>query len=142
LSAFFLKPGDLFAYFQKKGQDKAELDVPEIPKEFRYDGPIVILVNKETGSAAELFAGIMQNKGRAILMGESTSGQVMLKSMFDMDDKAMLLLITSRGHFPDGRTFSFSGLDPENKVAAEYEPDLQKIAAIYLFKLSTGEIKL
>lgn len=142
LSAFFLKPGDMFAYFQKKGQDKAELDVPEIPKEFRYEGPMVILVNKDTGSAAELFAGIMQNKGRAILMGENTAGQVMLKSMFDLDDKAMLLLITSRGHFPDGRTFSFNGLDPENKVTKDYEPDLQKIAAIYLLKLSTGEIKL
>lgn len=142
ISSFFLKPGELFAYFQKKGQDKAELDVPEIPPEFRYEGPVVILVNHETGSAAELFAGVMQNRGRAILMGENTSGQVMLKSMFDLDDKAMLLLITSRGHFPDGRTFSFSGLNPENKVTQEYEPELRKIAAIYLLKVSTGEIKL
>lgn len=142
ISSFFLTPGDLFAYFQKKGQEKAELDVPEIPKEFRYDGPMVILVDKETGSAAELFAGVLQNKGRAVLMGENTSGQVMLKSMFDLDDKAMLLLITSRGHFADGRTFSFSGLDPENKVTEEYESELLKIAAIYLYKVSTGEIKI
>ena len=142
ISAFFLKPGDLFAYFQKKGQDKAELDVPEIPTEFRFEGPMAILVNKESGSAAELFAGIMQQKGRAVLMGENTSGQVMLKSMFDLDDKAMLLLITSRGHYPDGKTFSFGGLEPDNKVTKEYEPDLVKIAGIYLFKVSRGEIKL
>jgi carboxyl-terminal processing protease len=103
---------------------------------------MVLLVNKESGSAAELFAGIMQQKGRAVLMGENTSGQVMLKSMFDLDDKAMLLLITSRGHYSDGRTFSFNGLDPDNKVTPEYQPDLIKIAGIYLFKVSTGEIKL
>ncbi len=141
ISSFFLKAGDLFAYFQKKGQDKAELDVPEIPAEYKFEGPIVILVNKESGSAAELFAGVMQDKGRAILMGENTSGQVMLKSMFDYDDKSMLLLITSRGHYADGRTFSFNGLDPDNKVTPEYEPDLLKIAAIFLFKVSTGEIQ-
>lgn len=142
ISAFFLKGEDQFAYFQKKGQDKAELDVPVIPEEYKFDGPIVILVNKESGSAAELFSGIMQRKGRAVLMGENTAGQVMLKSMFDLDDKAMLLLVTSRGHYPDGTTFSFNGLDPDNKVTPEYEPDLIKIAAIYLFKVSTGEIKI
>lgn len=142
ISAFFLKGEDQFAYFQKKGQDKAELDVPVIPEEYKFNGPVVILVNKESGSAAELFSGVMQQKGRAVLMGDNTSGQVMLKSMFDLDDKAMLLLITSRGHYSDGRTFSFNGLDPDNKVTAEYQPDLIKIAAIYLYKVSTGEIKI
>lgn len=142
ISAFFLKGTDQFAYFQKKGQEKAELDVPVIPDEYKFDGPIVILVDKESGSAAELFSGVMQQKGRAVLMGENTSGQVMLKSMFDLDDKGMLLLITSRGHYSDGRTFSFNGLDPDNKVTPEYWPNLVKIAAIYLYKVSTGEIKI
>lgn len=142
ISAFFLTGTDQFAYFQKKGQDKAELDVPVIPDEYKFEGPMVILVDKESGSAAELFSGVMQQKGRAVLMGENTSGQVMLKSMFDLDDKGMLLLITSRGHYPDGRTFSFNGLDPDNKVTSEYWPNLVKIAAIYLYKVSMGEISI
>ena len=142
ISSFFLKAGDLFAYFQKKGMDKAELDVPVIPEGYKFEGPMVILVNKESGSSSELFAGVMQSKGRAVLMGENTAGQVMLKSMLDLGDKSMLLLITSRGHYPDGRTFSFNGLDPDNKVTPDAEPNLIKIAAIYLYKLSTGEIKL
>jgi carboxyl-terminal processing protease len=141
ISSFFLTPGEIFAYFQKKGQDKAELDVPAIPDEYKFTGPIVILVNKESGSSSELFAGVMRDKGRAVLMGENTAGQVMLKSMFDFDDKSMLLLITSRGHYADGRTFSFSGLDPDNKVTPEYQPDLVKIAAIFLFKVATGEVQ-
>jgi C-terminal peptidase prc len=141
ISSFFLKAGDQFAYFQKKGQDKAELDVPAIPDQYKFDGPMVILVNKDSGSAAELFSGIMRDKGRAVLMGENTAGQVMLKSMFDLgDDKSMLLLITSRGHYPDGRTFSFNGLDPDNKITPDYEPDLAKIAAIFLFKVVRGEV--
>jgi carboxyl-terminal processing protease len=140
ISSFFLKAGDLFAYFQKKGQPKAELDVPAIPDEYKFQGPLVILVDKDCGSAAELFSGIMHAKGRAVLMGQNTSGQVMLKSMFDLGDKSMLLLITSRGHYPDGKTFSFNGLDPDDKVTPEYEPDLVKIAAIFLFKVATGEV--
>ncbi len=142
ISSFFLKAGELFAYFQKKGQDKAELDVPVIPEEYKFDGPMVILVDKQSGSSSELFAGVLQSKGRAVLMGENTAGQVMLKSMLDLGDKSMLLLITSRGHYPDGRTFSFSGLDPDNKVEPDAQSNLIKIAAIYLYKVSTGEIKL
>jgi C-terminal processing protease CtpA/Prc len=50
ISAFFLKGGDQFAYFQKKGQDKAELDVPEIP--------LSLLTNRTTGPSYLYSGGI------------------------------------------------------------------------------------
>ncbi|MCA9406797.1 MAG: PDZ domain-containing protein, partial [Candidatus Omnitrophica bacterium] len=131
ISSFFLPPGDDFAYFQKKNQPKAMLDVPEIPKEFHYDGPMVILINNKSGSASELFSGILQSKGRAVLMGENSAGQVMLKSMFHFDDDSMVLLITARGHHPDGQVFSFGGLIP-NRAVNEEETDIIEYATLYL----------
>ncbi len=137
ISAFFLTPNEEFAYFQRRGHPKASLDVPEIPEVFHYQKPIVILVNEKSGSASELFSGVMQRKERAYVMGVNTAGQVMLKSMFNFDDESMLLLVTARGHFPDGGTFSFDGLEPDRTVKDDGE--LIRVAAEYL--VSAGEKK-
>ena len=96
ISAFFLKGGDEFAYFQKRNAPKADLDVPAIDPQYQFTGPIVILVDADTGSAAELFAGIMQFRGRAVVLGVNTAGQILLKSMFPMDDGS----IGGLGHGP------------------------------------------
>lgn len=113
IAAFFLEPEDQFAYFKWKNRPSATLDVPRVPDKFRYHGNIVILVNDKSGSASELFTGVMQFRGRAVVMGTNTAGQVFLKSMFNFDDQSMLLLVTARGHKPDGSVFSFKGVAPD-----------------------------
>lgn len=131
ISAFFLKPKEEFAYFQRKDRPKSSLDVPEIPPAYHYSGDLVILVNKESGSASELFTGILQQRGRATVMGINTAGQVFLKSMFYFDDNSMVLLVTARGFHPDGTVFSFQGVEPN--VRKEVEGDeLIHFAAEYL----------
>ena len=136
ISSFFLPPRDPFAIFMKRGEPIAALDVPEIPVEYHYDGPMVILVNKGSGSASELFSGILQKKGRAILIGTNSAGQVMLKSMYHFDDESMLLLVTARGHHPGGEVFSFKGLVPDRRIKEKEENELLKYAAAYLVYLT------
>jgi carboxyl-terminal processing protease len=131
ISAFFLTPKEEFAYFQMKNKPRAVLDVPEIPEKFRYHGDLVILVNKKSGSASELFSGILQGRHRAVIMGTNTAGQVFLKSMFYFDDNSMVLLVTARGFHPDGTVFSFTGINPDQKIETP-ETDLIKYAADYL----------
>lgn len=131
ISAYFLEPKEPLTYFKWKNKPPAKLDVPEIPEKDRYRGDIAILVNEKSGSASELFTGIMQWRGRAVVMGKNTAGQVFLKSMFDFDDKSMLLLVTARGHRPDGEVFSFKGITP-NVAGPEPDVDLVHYAAKYL----------
>lgn len=132
ISSMFLPGGEQFAYFQKKGQPPSMLDVPVIPSEYRYDGPIVILVDKKSGSASELFSGVLQKRGRAVLMGTNSAGQVMLKSMFHFEDKSMVLLVVARGHHPDGSVFSFDGLVPDRRVEENENDAIMKYALKYL----------
>ncbi|HBR15304.1 MAG TPA: hypothetical protein DD723_07160 [Candidatus Omnitrophica bacterium] len=132
IASFFLPGGEDFAYFQKKGQPKSMLDVPNLPEEFRVKCPMVILVNKESGSASELFSGVLQRRGRAILMGTNSAGQVMLKSMFPMNDQSMMLLVTARGHHPDGGVFSFDGLTPDRFVSDGEQDKILEYATKYL----------
>lgn len=141
ISSFFLPPAEEFAYFQKKGQAKSVLDVPRIPSEYHYDGPMVILIDEKTGSASELFSGVLQKRQRAVLMGKNSAGQVMLKSMFPLDDGSMVLLITARGHHPDGATFSFSGLQPDRMIKPEENIDLVDYAAKYLLYMNKKDLE-
>ncbi len=131
IAAFFLEPREEFAFFQKRGQPKAVLDVPSLPSEYRYQGEVVILVDKESGSASELFSGVMQKKGRAMLFGANTAGKVFLKSMFHFEDESMLLLVTGRGFFPDGGVFEYTGVTPDLKSDKTGE-DLVNDVAQYL----------
>ncbi len=131
ISGFFLTPKEQLTYFKWKNRPPAKLYVPEFPAKYQYRGDIAILVNEKSGSASELFSGIMQWRNRAVIMGKNTAGQVFLKSMFDFDDKSMLLLVTARGHRPDGEVFSFGGVVPNVPQPAD-SSDLVHYAAEYL----------
>lgn len=131
ISAFFLPPDENLAYFQKKSQPKAMLSVPPLGGEYHYDGPMAILIDKESGSASELFSGFMQKRNRALLFGKNSAGKVMLKSMFDYDDGSMLLLVTARGYMYDDTVYPFNGLTPDY-VLGDDKTDLVHMAAAYL----------
>lgn len=136
ISGFFLTPKEEFTHFRWKNRRPAKLDVPQIPEKYQYRGDIAILVNEKSGSASELFSGIMQWRKRAVVIGTNTAGQVFLKSMFNFDDKSMLLLVTARGHRPDGEVFSFDGVVPDI-VKGQDENDLVNYAARYLVEQKT-----
>lgn len=137
ISSFFLTPGELLTSFQKHDQEPIELDVPEIPEKFHVRVPMVILIDNDSGSAAEMFAGIMQFRKRAVLMGENSAGQVMLKSMFHFSDESMVLLITQRGHYPDGSVYTFDGLTPERYGDQMGGDDIVNYASKYLIYMNT-----
>jgi C-terminal processing protease CtpA/Prc len=129
MAGFFLKGGDDFAYFQKRGAPKAELDIPVVDEALKFHGPVVILVDENSGSASELFAGVMQFKRRAVVLGTNTAGQVLLKSMFPLDDGSMVALVTAPGYYPDGTRFSFNGITPDKIITDAPKDGLINLAA-------------
>jgi len=132
ISAFFLKGGDELVYFQKRNEPKIDLDVPAIDPRYQFTGPIVILVDADTGSAAELFSGIMQFRGRAVVLGVNTAGQILLKSMFPMEDGSSIALVTARTHYPDGSVFGFDGITPDKIISDAPKDGLINLAASYI----------
>lgn len=140
ISGFFLPNGEAMVYFEGRHRPRADLDIPVLPAGFHFDWPLVILVDKGTGSASELFSGIMQDRKRAMVIGEKTAGQVLLKSMFDMSDGSSLALVTARGHFPDGRPFPFDGVVPDENFPQEKKAQMVTMAAQYLYAKARGKI--
>lgn len=88
-----LKSKDLKSNY-KKYTDKAPLDIKI---------PIVILVDKNTMSAAEIFAGAMQDLDRAVLIGNQTFGKGMVQGTRVLENKSTLYVTAARYHLPSGR---------------------------------------
>jgi carboxyl-terminal processing protease len=140
ISAFFLPNGEQLVYFEGRKRPKAELDIPVLPSHYHIDWPIAVLVDKGTGSAAELFSGVLQDRKRAIVFGEDTAGQVLLKSMYDLSDGSTLALVNARGHFPDGRPFPFDGVHPNEYFPQDQKENMVGLAAKYLYLKGQGKI--
>ena len=140
ISAFFLPNGEQLVYFEGRTRPRADLDIPVLPPQYHIDWPMVVLVNKGTGSAAELFSGVLQDRKRAIVFGEDTAGQVLLKSMYDLSDGSTLALVNARGHFPDGRPFPFDGVHPNEYFPQDQKDNMVGLAAKYLYFKARGKI--
>ncbi len=67
------------------------------------DMPIVVLVNGESASAAEIVSGSLQDLDRAVLMGERTYGKGLVQTSRNLPFGGSLKLTISKYHIPSGR---------------------------------------
>ncbi len=65
--------------------------------------PIVVLVNRNTASAAEIVSGALQDHDRALIVGETTFGKGLVQTVFTIDDDTGLALTTYHYYTPSGR---------------------------------------
>ncbi len=80
------------------------------------DLPMVVLINRGTASAAEIFAGAVQDNRRGQIVGETTFGTGTVLSTFSLSDGSALLLGTSEWLTPNGRQIWKHGIEPDTKV--------------------------
>jgi carboxyl-terminal processing protease len=78
MTGLFIDSGPVVQVSDGRAEDILSDDDPEIT----YDGPLVVLVNRETASASEILAGALQDYGRAIIVGDTkTHGKGTVQSM-------------------------------------------------------------
>lgn len=86
------------------------------------NNPLVVLVNHETASAAEVVAGALQDRGRAQLVGQPTYGKGTVQQVYALEDGSALKLTRARYHLPSGRALAArSGLTPDVEVSLGVE---------------------
>jgi len=92
-------------------------------------GPMVVLVNEFSASAAELVAGALQDNHRASLVGARTFGKGSVQTIVDLPDGSGLKLTTALYYTPSGQAIQALGVTPDVLVEAAYavKPDYDVI---------------
>jgi carboxyl-terminal processing protease len=67
------------------------------------DYPIVVLVDRNSASAAEIVSGALQDHDRAWILGETTFGKGLVQTVLAMRDNTALALTTAHFYTPSGR---------------------------------------
>jgi carboxyl-terminal processing protease len=115
------------------GKEKREKQVvSKKEKIFSYPkNNVIILVNKGTASAAEIFAAALRHNLGYKLMGEKTFGKGTVQQIFNIDDY-MLKLTVAYWLTPDGKKLEGNGLEPDYKIEIDYNNENNKNKYIVL----------
>ena len=113
VSSLFLTDGVVLYEVDNKGQERA----------YRVKGgptfeeiPVVLLVDGGTASASEIFAGALQDLGRAVLVGQKTYGKASVQQVFDLSDGSSVHITSNKWLTPDRRQIDGQGLAPDYEI--------------------------
>lgn len=117
-SQYFCRNGKI----QMSSNDGSGTD-PRYPKEdgHQLDLPIAVLINENSASASEVFAGCMKDYEWAVLVGTTTFGKGIVQHLIPLDDKTAIKLTTSHYFTPGGFDLHGKGIDPDVEIELDEE---------------------
>lgn len=110
-------PKGLIVYTKDKNGKKEEYTSD---KKHRLNLPMSVLVNGQSASASEIFAGAVQDYGKAEIIGTQTYGKGVVQNLFDLKDGTCVKLTTSEYFTPKGRNIDGKGITPDVKIEYKY----------------------
>ena len=134
VASLFLKQGELVVTTRGRGVKENVFRAPQTPR--HYDLPVIVLVNGETASAAEVVAAALQEHDRALVAGVPTYGKGVVQSVMELSEQTGLALTAGQYFTPSGRSIqrpmagtalTFASLSPsaargENSAKAGADP--------------------
>jgi len=101
------QPGDVQRYNARRGDDLQGL-------------PIAVLINGASASAAEIVAGALQDRNRAVLIGMDSFGKGSVQTVIPLQGgrDGALRLTTARYYTPAGRSIQGAGITPDIEISA------------------------
>lgn len=83
------------------------------------DMPLVVLINGNSASASEIFAGAIQDLGAGTIVGTKSFGKGIVQSIWALPDGDAIKLTTAKYFTPNGNYIHGKGIEPD--VELEYE---------------------
>ncbi len=107
------------------------------------DKPVVVLINKGSASASEIFSGAMKDNGRAIIIGEQSFGKGLVQEINKLPYEAGINITIQKYLTPNGTDINKKGITPDITVELTEEnvknkDDVQLKKAIEVLSKMTG----
>ena len=87
-----------------------------------WDGPMAVLVNRLSASASEIFAGAMQDYGRALIIGSQTFGKGTVQTLIPLQ-RGQLKLTQAKFYRISGKSTQHQGVLPDIAFPALYDSE-------------------
>jgi carboxyl-terminal processing protease len=118
LTGLFIETGPTVLIRESNGRTTQLNDKdPEIA----YDGPLVVMVNRLSASASEIFAGALQDYHRAVVVGAQTFGKGTVQSLLAVR-QGQLKLTSAKFYRISGESTQHRGIIPDINFPAVYDP--------------------
>ncbi len=117
---YLLPEGDIVSEVNRKGEIK---NIYTSDAEF-IDMPMVVLINGETASAAELFAADLRDFKMAELVGQTTYGKGIMQAAYPLEDGSAIKMTIAYFNPGNGINFDGVGVKPDYEVALTTEQQL------------------
>ncbi|MDQ3950417.1 MAG: S41 family peptidase, partial [Gemmatimonadota bacterium] len=101
----FLDPGLKIVETRGRSRDANQTFVDQAPQQFAAL-PIAVLVDSASASAAEIFAGALQDQDRAVVVGTTSYGKGSAQSVFPLSGGGAIKLTTALWYTPLGRSIT------------------------------------
>jgi carboxyl-terminal processing protease len=95
------------------GKDESERVFSSTGETLAGDVPLAVLVDGGTASSAEILAGALQDRGRAVLIGMNTFGKGSVQNVYDLSDGSSIHVTAARWLTPDRKAIDQQGLTPD-----------------------------
>jgi carboxyl-terminal processing protease len=120
------------------------LPIPTFPQKSSYTGPIVVLIDRLSGSTAEVMAAALQESGRARVVGEQSAGAVLGADIKELPTGALFEYARAGFKTSEGATLEGQGVRPDvethlSRDALLKGEDEQLREAVRQVKLGKGE---
>ena len=93
--------------------------------------PMAVLINANSASSSEIFAGAIRDYDYGTLIGTKTFGKGIVQSIIKLDDGSAIKLTTSKYYTPKGENIHGTGIEPDIELEYEY---LNPEATVYDWK--------
>ncbi len=128
-----LLPEGLIVYTEDKYGNRQE---EKSDAENYFGGEMAVLVNGNSASASEIFAGAIKDYGVGTLIGTQTFGKGIVQSLFPLSDGSAIKITVSRYYTPEGNNIHEVGIEPDIVLepAEDSEDDVQLLKAIEVLR--------
>ncbi len=124
-----LLPPELLVYTEDKNGKREEEKAEDNKK---IDIPMAVLINGQSASASEIFAGTLQDYDTAEIIGTTSFGKGIVQKVIPLSDGTAVKLTISKYYTPSGRNIHGAGIKPDIEI--DLSEDMKKEVVIPIEK--------